>query len=307
VSGFPNETTRRIQEGELGARDEVTNGRDGANAAERVIDMRTALAEHIARTRLATGVRAAADVLKQVGAVIDLPTVAVIHDLSLPYGPSDESGVKLADIFGWPRQYTEHWEKRRNSFHASVLLRCRSERLPFCWRADSVTSASGSDPCDRRPSLKSRRIVRELTELGLCSALVVPMHLPRGRVASVGWWGSLQADRLESLVDESGTSLFVLASHFFEILRRSAMLEPGRGGAATLSAREIECLTLAANGFTDREMAERLRLSAHTVHFHLNNAASKLNARNRIHAVGLAAQLGIIGPVDEAPPRSTDQ
>jgi len=269
-------------------------------------DARPDLAGCVVQMREATGVRAAAEVLRQAGETIALPTVAVIHDLSLPYGPSDETGTKLADVFGWPKGYTEHWEKRQNTFHASVVLRCRSERLPFHWHADEVATARTARPAGAKVSSKSLRIVRELSDLGLRAALVVPVHLPRGRIASVGWWGDLPVARLADLIDGAGTSLFVLASYFFELLREETATEAKGRSAAALSGREVECLTLAANGLTDREMAHRLGLSTHTVHFHLNNATIKLNARNRTHAVGLAAQMGIIGAVREAPPRPTD-
>ena len=43
-----------------------------------------------------------------------------------------------------------------------------------------------------------------------------------------------------------------------------------------------------------RQIADRIRRSLPTVTFHLNSAARKLGARNRVHAVTLATRLGII-------------
>lgn len=114
--------------------------------------------------------------------------MAVIHDISLPHGPSDEDGVKLSDIFGWPETYKAHWETRGNTFHDPVSLRCRSEHLPFYWAPGGATPTRGLAP--PKPSSKSARITRELDALGLGAAFIVPMHLPRGRVAVVGWWGA---------------------------------------------------------------------------------------------------------------------
>lgn len=254
----------------------------------------------VSRMRIAGSIGEAAGILHQVGQLIGLPTVAVIHDISSPVGPTDESGVKLADLFGWPRGYTEHWEKRKNSFHASVLLRCRSEHLPFHWSASEAPVSNAPGPVEPGPSLRGRRIIRELEGLGLRAAYIVPVHLPRGRVGAVGWWGDLPTPGLIRLSDTAAGALLLLAIYFFEVLRRTARDEMAGRSSVELSGREVECLTLAANGLTDGEIATRLQLSAHTIHFHLTNAATKLNARNRTHAVGLAAQLGIIGVVGAA-------
>jgi DNA-binding CsgD family transcriptional regulator len=43
-----------------------------------------------------------------------------------------------------------------------------------------------------------------------------------------------------------------------------------------LSAREIEVLQLSADGYTDKEVAERLFISIRTVQFHLDSVRSKI-------------------------------
>src|SRR5579859_629820 len=74
----------------------------------------------ISQMRSAGCIAAGARILQAAGRVIGLPVVAVIHDISLPHGPSDETGVKLSDIFGWPEAYKAHWETRGNTFHDPV-------------------------------------------------------------------------------------------------------------------------------------------------------------------------------------------
>ncbi|MGH2471643.1 MAG: response regulator transcription factor [Candidatus Limnocylindria bacterium] len=51
-----------------------------------------------------------------------------------------------------------------------------------------------------------------------------------------------------------------------------------------LSEREVEVVQLAAAGGTNRDIAERLSLSQHTVARHLANARGKLGAANRTEA-----------------------
>jgi DNA-binding NarL/FixJ family response regulator len=62
-----------------------------------------------------------------------------------------------------------------------------------------------------------------------------------------------------------------------------------------LSPREHQVLELVATGATNREIAERLHLSPHTVKEHTSALYRKLEARNRADAVLRAQRLGIIG------------
>jgi two-component system response regulator DesR len=65
--------------------------------------------------------------------------------------------------------------------------------------------------------------------------------------------------------------------------------------APLLSAREHEVLDLIAAGATNREIADRLFLSPHTVKEHTSALYRKLGARNRAEAVQLAQRIGLLG------------
>jgi DNA-binding NarL/FixJ family response regulator len=66
----------------------------------------------------------------------------------------------------------------------------------------------------------------------------------------------------------------------------------GRGG--TLTEREREVLGLIAAGSTNREIAEQLYLSPHTVKEHTSALYRKLEARNRAEAVQRAQRIGLL-------------
>jgi DNA-binding NarL/FixJ family response regulator len=61
-----------------------------------------------------------------------------------------------------------------------------------------------------------------------------------------------------------------------------------------LSQREREVLELVATGATNREIAEQLHLSPHTIKEHTSALYRKLEARNRADAVQRAQRMGII-------------
>jgi DNA-binding NarL/FixJ family response regulator len=65
-------------------------------------------------------------------------------------------------------------------------------------------------------------------------------------------------------------------------------------GEKTLSAREIEVLTLIAEGYRNRTVAEALSISEETVKMHVKNTMAKLGANDRTHAVTIAIQRGFI-------------
>ena len=65
------------------------------------------------------------------------------------------------------------------------------------------------------------------------------------------------------------------------------MLEP-------LSDRELEILRLIATSCSNKEIADILVIAVSTVKSHINNAYSKLGARNRIQAVAIAQDMGLL-------------
>jgi DNA-binding NarL/FixJ family response regulator len=65
--------------------------------------------------------------------------------------------------------------------------------------------------------------------------------------------------------------------------------------APLLSPRERDVLVLIAAGSTNREIAENLYLSPHTIKEHTSALYRKLSARNRAEAVQRAQRIGLLG------------
>jgi len=78
-----------------------------------------------------------------------------------------------------------------------------------------------------------------------------------------------------------------------------------RGGR--LTDRELEVLGLVAEGHTNQRVADLLSISVNTVTSHMKNLTSKLDARDRTHAVVKAMKEGILSllrPADGQKPRA---
>lgn len=68
----------------------------------------------------------------------------------------------------------------------------------------------------------------------------------------------------------------------------------GSGGAAGLTARELEVLHSMAAGRTDKEIAREFSLTEATVKSHIRTVFHKTGAANRVQAVALAMRVGLI-------------
>ncbi|MEV4012183.1 response regulator transcription factor [Nonomuraea angiospora] len=79
---------------------------------------------------------------------------------------------------------------------------------------------------------------------------------------------------------------------------------PHRGVHADLSQltpRELEVLRLLATGMSNAELADRLALSPTTVKTHVARILAKLELRDRVQAVVLAYETGLVSPSAPAP------
>lgn len=82
-------------------------------------------------------------------------------------------------------------------------------------------------------------------------------------------------------IDEGLTETFLLS-------RRAEALED------PLTTRELEVMQHLASGLANKEIAQRLGITDHTVKFHVNAILGKLGAESRTEAVVHAAKLGIV-------------
>jgi DNA-binding NarL/FixJ family response regulator len=70
----------------------------------------------------------------------------------------------------------------------------------------------------------------------------------------------------------------------------------GEAENGTLSGRELEVVALMARELSNAELAEALHLGQTTVKSHVGRVLSKLDVRDRVQAVVLAYETGLVEP-----------
>lgn len=68
----------------------------------------------------------------------------------------------------------------------------------------------------------------------------------------------------------------------------------GRMREESLTAREIEVLTLMADGLSNKQIGSRLHIAEGTVKLHVNNLYAKLGVNGRVEAVVVALKRGLV-------------
>jgi len=124
-------------------------------------------------------------------------------------------------------------------------------------------------------------------EHGVGDGIAVHMFTPGGETSrvSVGFEREALPARERRAVE--------LAS--FALLDRMLAFAPARArNAATLSARERDCLSAVAEGLSDAEIGERYGITTSTAHFYVEKAKRKLSAKTRAQAVARLITAGLL-------------
>jgi DNA-binding NarL/FixJ family response regulator len=168
----------------------------------------------------------------------------------------------------------------------------------------------------RMPRVDGIEAIRRLRAHGSEARIVVFTTFDADEVA----WEALRAgasgfllkgappEELVEAVRAAAAGRSLLAPQVTQRLVDRFVRMPLKGGAAQrerlapLTERELEVLTLVARGLTNREIADRLVVTEATAKTHVARILMKLGLRDRVQAVVLAYESGLVEPGEATTP-----
>lgn len=105
---------------------------------------------------------------------------------------------------------------------------------------------------------------------------------------------AVESELINAIRSTAAGDMYVHPTLARTLLEDIARPSTGDRATADLTSREAEVLQAIAQGYTNRQIAERLHLSVRTVETHRANLRSKLDIRSRAGLVRYAADHGLI-------------
>lgn len=184
--------------------------------------------------------------------------------------------------------YGMHWSEAWKKFYLENLYLERDPLLRFIETTDDSFTWSELRH-SARLTADERDIFKTLERLGWVDGFVLP--IPKS-----GSHKGLVSVVCKHALDEKEDKTFLSLAAFCYFFRvRSIVTEKDFPVLPFgLTRREFECLTLVANGMSDREIANALGISLATASEHVKGAMSRMEASTRSEAVAIASSFGAI-------------
>lgn len=184
--------------------------------------------------------------------------------------------------FDLPHGYLDTYFEQRWSKIDPVLDCALKARLPFFW----------NDVVEKTPISRTQsNFMEDCVGLGVHSGIVFPMHGPGERIDVFSI-----SRREREIPDPNSPALLHAISvqtwvRYLELREKEKFQAPDPN---QLTPRELEILRWCKHGKTYTDIAEILSISPKTVEFHIINIMDKLGASNKITAIVIAIQRGIL-------------
>lgn len=197
---------------------------------------------------------------------------------------TDHPSLNLPKQHGLATSYPEDWMKHYQAYGYMdidpVTAAIKASKRPFFW-ADLT-----ADPTLAANSLQ---LMNEAADAGIRDGIGISLSGHAGEIVGVGLARSCPG----KITDREFLPKAYLLSVIFHDTYRGLLAERI---TVTLTSRECEILSWAAEGKTDDEIATILHLRFNTVRFHWKNIFNKLEAHSRTYAVIKAIRMGLITP-----------
>jgi len=144
-----------------------------------------------------------------------------------------------------------------------------------------------------------------MSAMSIAEACAIPYERALTRIVQATLWDAWgkpteDATHVRATLDDARDILTALGAvpalrHVEQVIDRIAARVVGEDRLpAGLTSREVEVLRLVAGGKSNREIAEELRVSVHTVHSHVSHIFDKIGCENRAAATAFALRHNLV-------------
>jgi LuxR family quorum sensing-dependent transcriptional regulator len=186
------------------------------------------------------------------------------------FPPPERSLYDFVVANGWSREWFDVYTRERFVAHDPIPRYCHRTTQAFEWREASY---------DHENDFAARRVMERARDFGMCEGLCIPIHYVDGAMAAV----SIAGERID-LGGGAKPALHLIGMYAHNRMRAFAH-RPRENQKRVLTPREREVLSWTANGKSSWEIGEILGIAERTVNAHIQSAAAKLNAVNRVALV----------------------
>lgn len=225
--------------------------------------------------------------------IIIRSVLAVMGFSSFGYGILQLVGERVIRQFalttytppGWVNRYF-----RERYFELDPRLRAsRTSTLPLIWDTRYLADPAQLDSRDPQ----AKRFLLDLDSHGLHSGIAFGLTIPSTLLHAVIYLDSANPRKdwiTESVVGQA----FTLGLSMHRFVSSCTQTITQRFGAEDLSEMQRAVLVCLANGLSDKEIAARLKTTAHNVDYHLRTLRRKHAAVNRTQLAYVAGRLGLV-------------
>lgn len=190
-------------------------------------------------------------------------------------------GIEPRMIFGSIEdEWSIHYREREYLFSDSTVQHGLISKYPFFW----------SDQKERdRVNMVSKRMFDEAAnDFQLGDGLVVPIHDGDNSVSLVSIIGETPM-KTDEVRRGLGLAAVYLHGRALE-LKDSIKYDAPKGADRRVTKRQLDCLQWVAEGKSDWEISQILKISEFTVHNHVEGAKRVLGVNTRVQAVVAASR-----------------
>lgn len=179
-----------------------------------------------------------------------------------------------------PSRFSENYSLLGNGVHDPVIRQCMKTAMPVFWDDAPGISQLTDD---------EKVFISKYLQLGYAHGITIPFkrndnyfHLLTLPLAS-------QEDCVD-FVRENLSDICTLACFYQNSI--AGLNKPLE--VTNLTSRQRDCLVYSGEGYSSKQIAHYLKIKEDTVNKHIEEAIRRLGARNRVHAVAILLQNGII-------------